>query len=78
MTVATKVTEGKQTQVPAELRHRFGVEPGDLVVWEETPEGEVRVRFRKPKRLRDIAGTAPGASQGDAVETKKRAQQGDL
>lgn len=78
MATSTKVTDAKQTQVPAELRHKFDVEPGDLVIWEETPDGEVRVRFRKRRTLRDIAGIAPGAGGGDAVQTKKQAQRGEL
>lgn len=78
MPAETKVTDAHQTQVPAALRHRFGVEPGDIVVWEETADGEVRVRFRRRKRLRDIVGIAPGAGRGDAVKAKKRAQRGEL
>ncbi len=77
MSTSTKVTDANQTQVPAELRHKFGIEPGDLVVWEETEDGEVRVRFRRKKTLWDIVGIAPGAGGGDAVEAKKRAQRGE-
>lgn len=78
MGAETKVTDANQTQVPAELRHKHGVEPGDIVVWEETPDGEVRVRFRKRRSIWDLVGKAPGAGGGDAVETKKRAQRGEL
>lgn len=78
MAAETKVTDAHQTQVPAALRHKFGVEPGDVVVWEETADGEVRVRFRKRRTLWDLVDLAPGAGQGDAVEAKKKAQRGEL
>lgn len=77
MSTSTKVTEANQTQVPAELRRKHDVEPGDLVVWEETPDGEVRIRFRKRRSIWDIADVAPGAGGGDAVEAKRDAQRGD-
>lgn len=69
----TKVTEANQTQVPAALRAKHNVGPGDLVVWEEMPDGSVRVRFRRRHTLQDLVGFARGAS-GDAVDTKRRAQ----
>lgn len=74
MATETKVTDSNQTQVPATLRAKHGVAPGDLVVWEETPEGEVRVRFRHRHTLDDLVGIAKGASGGDAVAAKKRSQ----
>lgn len=76
MSVETKVTDSNQTQVPAPVRARHGVRPGDVVVWEETETGEIRVRFRRRKRLEDLVGIAPGAALGDAVAAKKRAQRG--
>lgn len=78
MASSTKVTDANQTQVPADLRHRFGVEPGDIVVWEADEDGEVRVRFRKKRTLWDLEGIAPGSGVGDAVEAKKRAQRGEV
>jgi bifunctional DNA-binding transcriptional regulator/antitoxin component of YhaV-PrlF toxin-antitoxin module len=78
------VTEANQTQVPAEIRARFGVSPGDVLVWEETPGGELRVRFRRKHRLQDLVGLAgkypPRSSEHDfdAVRDKKRAQRREL
>ena len=74
MQVETKVTDSNQTQVPAQVRSKHQVGPGDLVVWEETPDGELRVRFRRRHTLRDMAGLARGAAKGDAVQAKRRAQ----
>jgi len=69
----TKISKGFQTVIPSAVRDRFGVEPGDYAEWEEGPHGLV-VRFRKRKRLRDLA--AIGAAPADAVDVKKRVQRG--
>lgn len=79
----SKVTDANQTQVPAEVRARYGVSPGDVMVWEETPDGELRVRFRRKYKLEDLAGLVgkyPSRSKGpfDAVRDKKRAQRGEM
>lgn len=78
MSVETKVTEANQTQVPADIRAKFGVEPGDLLVWEESDQGDVRVRFRHRRELGDLVGLIHGGRGGDAVRDKKRAQRGEL
>lgn len=74
MATETKVTDSNQTQVPASLRAKHNVAPGDLVVWEENESGEIRVRFRSRQKLRDLVGIAPGAARGDSVAAKRRAQ----
>ncbi len=74
----TKVTDANQTQVPAELRAKFGVGPGDVLVWEETAAGEVRVRFRRRHKLPDLVGAFHGGGRTDAVQDKKRAQRREL
>ena len=72
----TVITAANQTQVPADLRAKYGLAPGDLVVWEEETEGTVRVRFRSRHRLEDLVGAFPGGAGGDAVVAKKTAQRG--
>jgi AbrB family looped-hinge helix DNA binding protein len=74
----TKVTDANQTQVPAELRSKFGVRPGDVLVWEEMPDGEIRVRFRRRRTLEDLVGLIDRGKGGDAVRDKKRAQRRGL
>lgn len=37
----SRVTDKGQTTIPMELRERYGIEPGDTVVWEDTDEGIV-------------------------------------
>jgi bifunctional DNA-binding transcriptional regulator/antitoxin component of YhaV-PrlF toxin-antitoxin module len=73
----SKVTDSHQTQVPSEVRQRFHVQPGDVVVWEETPEGDLRVRFRRRHSISDLTGLIKGGRSGNAVEDKKRAQRGE-
>ena len=69
----TKISKGYQTVIPSAVREAFGVQPGDYVEWIEERDGVV-VRFRKRKRLRDLAGI--GTARADAVELKKRVQRG--
>jgi len=69
----TKVSKGYQVVVPAPIRKKHGIEPGDELVWEE--EGrEIRVVPRKRLSLRDILGMVEYA--GDAVQAKRRVQRG--
>lgn len=70
----TVVSPNNQTSVPAEIRQREGIGAGTVVVWEHAGEGTYLVRFRKRKRLADVAGIA--AFKGDAVALKKRTQTG--
>lgn len=78
MSPETRVTEANQTQVPAVLRTKYGVGPGDVLVWEETADGEVRVRFRHRHKLEDLVGLVKGSRGGDAVRDKKRAQRREM
>ena len=73
------MTAAFQTQVPAELRARYNVQPGDLVVWDELDDDRVAVRFRRRYTIEDMVGLlGPGGPGGDAVRDKKRAQRGEL
>lgn len=40
-TEISRVTDKGQTTIPKELREKYGIEPGDTVVWEDTDEGLV-------------------------------------
>ncbi|MDA4122003.1 MAG: AbrB/MazE/SpoVT family DNA-binding domain-containing protein [Thaumarchaeota archaeon] len=71
----TKVSQGYQVAVPAELRRKYGIGVGDEVVW-MVDGGEVRTDFKKKPSLESIVSL--GRSGGNAVETKKRAQKGEL
>lgn len=41
MSKTTKVTDKGQTTIPKEVREKFGIEPGDEVVWEITDDGVI-------------------------------------
>ena len=69
----TKVSKGYQVVVPAPIRRKHRIEPGDELVWEEQGR-EIRVVPRKKLSLRDILGMV--AYPGDAVHAKRRVQRG--
>jgi len=69
----TVITAANQTQVPADLRAKYRLGPGDVVVWEEEAGGVV-VRFRPRHRPEDLVGAFGGGRGGNAVADKKRAQ----
>ena len=71
----TKVSQGYQVAVPAKLRKRYGIGVGDEVVW-TLDDRQVTTDFRKKPGLESIVSL--GRSGGNAVETKKRAQRGEL
>ena len=39
--IHTKLSEGRRVAIPAELCHRYGIEPGDAVVLEPSESGIV-------------------------------------
>jgi len=41
MSKSTRVTEKGQTTIPKPLREKYGLDPGDEVVWIDTDEGIV-------------------------------------
>ncbi len=71
----TKISKGYQTVVPKEVRARFGVKPGDSLIWEERGN-EVVVKPKKKTTIEDIIGII--SVEADAVELKKKAQKGEL
>lgn len=40
-TRTSRVSDKGQTTIPKPLREKYGIEPGDTVVWEDTDEGIV-------------------------------------
>lgn len=65
MSETTRITRKGQTTIPQELREKYGLEPGDEVVWEESEDGLV---VRKRKR-----SGARGALAPDATPAERRA-----
>ena len=40
-TETSRVSDDGRTTIPKSLREKYGIEPGDTVVWEDTDEGLV-------------------------------------
>ena len=77
MEYETKISKGYQVVVPAKLRKKYCLIPGDRLLWEDR-KGELRVRIRKRLTWKDIAGMVAGEKRTNAVELKKKAQRGEL
>ncbi len=76
--IRSRVSPGFQVAVPSELRKKFDVGVGDEVVW--TVEGDrVRADFRKRPSLEGIVSLgASGRKGASAIESKKKAQRGEI
>ena len=67
--IETKLSSGFQTVLPAEIRERFGVGPGDEVVWTMIGD-EIFVRIRKrggEDPLSKLIGAFPTKTKVDAT-----------
>jgi len=73
----TKVSQGYQVAVPAELRKRYAIGVGDEIMW-VLDDGQVRADFRKKPSLEGIVSLGSSGRKRSAVDTKKRAQRGEL
>jgi bifunctional DNA-binding transcriptional regulator/antitoxin component of YhaV-PrlF toxin-antitoxin module len=73
----TKVSQGYQVAVPAELRKRYGVDVGDEVIW-ILEDNEVRTNFRRRPSLENIASIGRSGRKESAVELKKKVQRGEV
>ena len=65
----TKISSGFQTTLPAEIREKFGVGPGDEVVWTVVGD-EIFVRVRKTSgrdSLSDLICAFPTKTKTDAT-----------
>lgn len=72
----TKVSQGYQVAVPAELRKRYGVDVGDEVIW-ILQDNEVKTNFRRRPSLENIASIGRSGRKESAVELKKKVQRGE-
>lgn len=67
--IETKVSSGFQTVLPAEIREKFNVGPGDEVVWTVIGD-EIFVRVRKKggeDPLSKLIGAFPTKTKADAT-----------
>lgn len=65
MSETTRITRKGQTTIPQELRKKYGLEPGDTVVWEETDDGIVVKKTGQTE--------ARGLLAGEMSEDERRA-----
>ena len=69
----TLISKGYQTVVPAKIRKAHKIMPGDVLEWTDSEKGII-VQPRKKRTFNDIIGLVK--TEGDAVESKKRIQEG--
>lgn len=63
-TETSRVTDKGQTTIPKEFREKYGIEPGDTVVWEDTDDGIVIQKV--------IADSGRGMWVDEAIAPEKR------
>jgi len=62
-----KISKGFQITVPSETREKYGLEPGDEIIWVDTGK-EIFVRpLKKKVKLTDIIGKYETEEEFDAV-----------
>lgn len=75
MPYETKISSRDTTVIPAYIRKRINIGPGDILIW-DIEGSEIHLRVKRENGIRDIAGII--GYGGDAVEAKKRAQRGSI
>lgn len=73
--IRTRISRGYQVVVPSELRKQFKLDVGDEVIWGVGDEG-VTTEFHKKPSLLNIVALGRSGIKGNAVEKKKRVQEG--
>ena len=73
----TRVTDKGQTTIPKTLREKYGIEPGDEVVWVEDEDG---IMLRKKGELPNYGAAAEDMSEEEAqaVSTQLKADMDEL
>jgi len=72
-----RVSKGYQVTVPSETREKYGLEPGDEVVWVDTGS-EIFVRpLTKAVKLTDIVGKYEVEEEFDSVLEHDRVVSGE-
>ena len=70
MSKSTRITSKGQATIPQELREKYGLEPGDEVIWEEGEDG-ILVKKRTETGAR-------GLLAGDLTEDERERLADDL
>ena len=70
MSKSTRITSKGQATIPQELREKYGLEPGDEVIWEEGEDGIIVKKRTKTG--------ARGLLAGDLTEDEREQLADDL
>ena len=76
MYVKTKISRGFQVVVPAHIRKKLNLKPGDEITWKSTKEGIIIEPYKKIV-FNDVYGILDDKDDLDAVQIKKRIQKGE-
>jgi AbrB family looped-hinge helix DNA binding protein len=76
MYVKTKISQGYQVVVPAEIRKNLKLKPGDFVRWKTTKNGII-IEPLKDIKFEDIYGIIDDHDKLNAVQIKKHIQEGE-
>ena len=69
----SKISNSNSTSIPAQIRHKFNISPGDILLW-DIKNDKIILEHRKKITLNDIDGII--SVGGDAVKSKKKSQSG--
>ena len=73
MGIVTLTTSGMIT-LPAEIRQRYGLQPGDKVAIVDSPEGLLLVPVLPMERLQDVSEKSIAARACRKLEEERRAE----
>jgi len=54
-----KVTSKGQITIPAKIRKELNLKPGDEIIFDFSPGGEVKIKVYKRKKLTDLYASLP-------------------
>jgi AbrB family looped-hinge helix DNA binding protein len=73
--VSTKVYEGYQTVIPAEIRKKFNIKKSDILNW-RISDDEIIVKVKKKEDINSIIGIISDGNL-DAVKSTRMAGKGE-
>jgi len=58
MAISARISKSGQVTIPAEIREKLGVKPGDVVLWRVDDDGKIEVE-RVKYTFEELRGIAP-------------------
>jgi len=76
MAISARISKSGQVTIPAEIREKLGVKPGDVVLWRVDDDGKIEVERVKYKfeDLIGIFGPLPEGMTMDELITEAMAE----